>query len=196
MPFGTIAAAGVASGVNLYATALVLGLGGRMGWAETPEVLQSNGLLGISALLFVVEFVVDKIPWLDSAWDAVHTVIRPVGAAALGVALAGGDAGSAVALDGLVGAVFALSSHGAKASTRAVVNASPEPFSNIALSLAEDGAVVALVSLALAYPVLAGAVAIVIAVTSAFITWALSRSVRRLVNRWRARPAARRQRAP
>ena len=93
MPFGTIAASGWASGLNLYGTALILGLAGRLGWAENPAQLQSTWFLVLVGVLYAVEFVVDKVPWLDSAWDAVHTVIRPVGGALLGVALAH-DAGS------------------------------------------------------------------------------------------------------
>jgi hypothetical protein len=191
MPFGLIAASGWASGINLYGTALILGLAGRFGWAETPEVLQRPGVIAVAAILYVLEFVVDKVPWLDSAWDVVHTAIRPVGGALLGAALAH-DAGSSEVLAGLLGGGFSLTAHGAKASARASVNTSPEPFSNIALSLGEDGVVAGLMALALSYPEVAGVLAVVLAVASVALAWTFIRAVRSLRRRWRARRAARR----
>ena len=191
MPFGTIAATGWASGLNVYGTALLLGLAGRLGWAETPEQLQRPWVLAVLTVLYLLEFVVDKIPWADSAWDAVHTVVRPVGGALLGVGLAhtGGDTSPLLA--GLVGGGFALTGHAAKASTRAAANASPEPVSNIVLSFAEDGIVAAMVALALAFPLLAGILAVVAAVASVAVAWALVRTVRWLRQAWRERRAAR-----
>lgn len=186
MPFGTIAASGWASGLNLYGTALLIGLAGRLGWTDTPEQLQETWVLAVLAALYAIEFVVDKVPWADTAWDAAHTVIRPVGGALLGVALAQGDDGSAL-VAGLLGGGFSLSSHAAKASTRVAVNASPEPVSNVVLSLTEDGVVAAMVALAFAYPLLAGVVAVVFAVLSIGVTWVLYRTVRGLRQRWRAR---------
>ncbi len=190
MPFGMIAAAGWTSGLNLYGTALFLGIAGRAGWADTPEPLQRSWVLGVLAALYLLEFVVDKVPWLDSIWDAVHTFIRPVGGALLGVSLAQ-DAGSSELLAGLVGGTFSLSAHGAKATTRATVNTSPEPVSNIALSLGEDGVVATLLALAVAYPAVAGGIAVVLAVLSAAVTWMLVRSIRRVRRRWRVRRAGR-----
>ncbi len=192
MPFGMIAASGWASGLNLYGTALILGLAGRLGWAETPGELQHTWVLALLGVLYAVEFVVDKVPWLDSAWDAVHTVIRPVGGALLGVALAA-DAGSSEALAGVLGGGFALTAHGAKATTRATVNTSPEPFSNVALSLGEDGVVAGLMALALAYPLAAGIVAVVLAVASVAVSWVFVRAIRRLRRRWQERWARRRR---
>lgn len=191
MPFGIVAAAGWASGVNLYGTALILGLAGRFGWAETPVGLQRTSVLVVLGLLYALEFVVDKVPWLDSAWDAVHTVIRPVGGTLLGVALAH-DAGSSEVLAGLIGGGFSLTAHGAKATTRATVNTSPEPFSNIALSLGEDGVVAALMALALSYPVAGGVMAVVLTVASVAVSWLFVRAIRRLRNRWRQRRGRRR----
>lgn len=188
MPFGLVAASGWASGVNLYGTALILGLAGRFGWAETPPELQHTWVLVMLGLLYALEFVVDKVPWLDSAWDAVHTVIRPIGGALLGVALAH-DAGSSEALAGVLGGGFALTAHGAKATTRAAANTSPEPVSNIALSFGEDGLVVGLMALALANPVAAGVAAVALAAASIVVTWLLIRTVRRLRRRWRERRA-------
>lgn len=186
MPFGEIAASGWASGLNLYGTALLLGLAGRLGWTDTPEQLQSTPVLVVAAVLYALEFVVDKIPWVDTAWDAVHTAIRPVGGALLGLALAH-DAGSAEVAGALVGGGFSLTAHAAKATTRAVVNTSPEPFSNIVLSLGEDGVMAAMVALALAYPVVAGGVAVVAAVASLVVVWVLWRAIRRVRARWRER---------
>lgn len=186
MPFGLVAASGWASGLNLYGTALLLGLAGRLGWAETPPELQHTWVLAVLGVLYAVEFVVDKVPWLDSAWDAIHTVVRPLGGALLGAAVAH-DAGSSEVLAGLVGGGFSLTAHGAKATTRATVNTSPEPFSNVALSLGEDGVVAGLVALALAYPAVAGVVAVVLAVASVAVAWLFVRAVRRLRQRWRAR---------
>ena len=186
MPFGTIAAAGWASGLNLYGTALLLGLAGRFDWADTPEELQRPWVLGVLAVLYAVEFVVDKVPWLDSVWDAVHTVIRPIGGALLGVSLVG-DAGSSEALAALLGGGFSLSAHSAKASTRAAINTSPEPVTNVAASFAEDGIVAGMVTLALVSPAVAGVVAVILAVLSLVVTWVLVRAVRKVVARWRER---------
>jgi hypothetical protein len=186
VPFGTIAATGWASGVNLYGTALLLGLAGRFGWADTPEELQRPWVLGVLAALYAVEFVVDKVPWLDSVWDAVHTAIRPIGGALLGVSLVG-DAGSSEALAALLGGGFSLSAHGAKASTRAAINTSPEPVTNVVASFTEDGIVAGMVALALVSPAVAGVVAVILTVASLIVTWLLLRAVRKVIVRWRER---------
>ncbi len=188
MPFGEIAASGWASGLNLYGTALLLGLAGRLGWADTPDELHSTPFLVVAAVLYAVEFVVDKVPWLDSAWDAVHTLVRPVGGALLGLAMSH-DAGSAELVGALVGGGFSLTAHSAKATTRAVVNTSPEPFSNIVLSFAEDGLAAAMVGLALAYPMVAGAVAVVAALASIAVVWTLWRVIHSVRARRRERRA-------
>ena len=186
MPLGTIMASGWASGLNLYATGLLIGLAGRLGWTDTPEGLQQTWVLALLGALYLLEFVVDKVPWLDSAWDAVHTAIRPLGGALLGAALAH-DAGSSEVVAGLVSGGFSLTAHGAKASARAAVNTAPEPVSNIVLSVSEDGLVAGMVALAFAYPVLAGVVAVVLAVASVAVVWSLVRAVRRVRDRWRER---------
>lgn len=183
MLLGGVAASGWASGLNVYGTALILGVAGRLGWADTPVELQRTWVLVVLGLLYALEFVVDKVPWLDSAWDVLHTVIRPVGGVLLGVALAR-DAGSSEVLAGLVGGGFSLTAHGAKATTRATANTSPEPFSNIALSLGEDGLVAGLMALALSYPVAAGAVAVVLAIASVVVSWLFARALQRLRRRW------------
>jgi len=191
VPFGTIAASGWASGLNLYGTALLLGLAGRFGWADTPEQLQRPWVLAVLGVLYVLEFVVDKVPWLDTAWDGVHTVVRPLGGALLGGLLAH-ESGDPEVLAALLAGGFSLSAHAAKASTRAAVNTSPEPVSNVALSVAEDGIVAVMVALALAYPLVAGVVAVVLAITSLAVAWVLVRFVRRMRARWRERRTARR----
>jgi hypothetical protein len=188
VPLGLIAASGWTSGLNLYGTALLLGLAGRFGWAEMPDQLEQTWVLVVLGVLYALEFVVDKIPWLDSAWDAVHTVIRPVGGAVLGGLLAH-DAGSSEVVAAMLGGTFSLTAHSAKASTRAMANTSPEPVSNVALSLGEDGMVAAMVALALAYPVVAGVVAVMFALASAVVAVVLFKAVRALSRRWRSRAA-------
>lgn len=190
MLFGTIAASGWASGLNLYGTALLLGLAGRFGWAETPPQLQHTWVLVVLGILYALEFVVDKIPWADSAWDAVHTVVRPIGGALLGAMFAH-EAGDPEVIAALLGGGFSLTAHGAKASTRAAANTSPEPVSNAVLSVAEDGIVAGMVALALAFPAVAGVVAVIFAITSTAVTWVLIRFVRRARARWRERRVAR-----
>lgn len=192
---GTILASGWTSGLNLYATVLLIGLAGRFGWAETPEQLQQPAVLAAMFALFLVEFVVDKIPWLDSTWDAIHLAVRPLGGALLSGMMAA-DSGSSAVLMAMLGGTFALTAHGAKSSTRALANTSPEPVSNIALSLGEDGIVAATVALALAYPVVAGVVAVILALICAVVTWLLLRTVKRARERWRQRRADRRSGLP
>ena len=177
-----------AAGINLYATIAILGLASRFGWVALPEqyrVFDNNWIIGIALALYVIEFVADKIPWLDSAWDTVHTVIRPIGGAAIAVATLGHASPGTQTLVALLGGALATSTHLTKAGTRAVANASPEPFTNWILSFAEDGFVVGLSALALAYPAAAAIVVLVcLAGIVAFLTW-IVRVVRR-----RFRPAA------
>lgn len=158
----------LAAGVNLYATVAVLGLSARYGWVQLPDqfkVFDNPWIIGLAATLYVVEFVADKIPWVDSAWDAVHTVIRPVGGALIAVAALGEASPLAVGLIALLGASVAAGSHATKAGTRVAINTSPEPFSNWAASLAEDGLVVALSLVTLKFPLLAlGASVAIIAI--------------------------------
>ena len=190
MELGTILASGWSSGLNLYATALLIGLAGRFDWAETPDQLQQPWVLAVLFTLFAVEFVVDKVPWLDSTWDAIHLVVRPLGGAML-TGMMAAESGSPEVLVAMLGGTFALTAHGAKSSTRALANTSPEPVSNVALSLGEDGIVAAMVALALAYPVVAGVVAVVLALVCVAVTWVVFRTARRLRARWRDRKASR-----
>ena len=181
---------GWASGINVYATILVTGLLGRYGGVEgVPDVLERNEILLPAAALFAIEFVADKIPYVDNVWDAVHTAIRPTLAAVLGALLAGeaNDLGEAVAA--VLSGTTALASHAAKASLRLAVNASPEPVSNIVLSLAEDSMVVAVLLLAVDHPWWALAAALVLLVGAASLGLFLIRRIRQFVQRLRGPPA-------
>lgn len=157
---GTIFGLGFVSGLNLYATVLTVGLIVRLNLIALPESMQDLAILGhptvlmVAGVLFAIEFVADKIPWVDSSWDSIHTLIRPVGAAAMGgYALTGTDPAMQTALALACGGV-ALTSHTAKAGTRVMANASPEPFSNTFLSLFEDVIVVVGVGLTFLLPLI------------------------------------------
>jgi hypothetical protein len=179
---GRTAAFSFAAGVNLYATVAILGLVSRFKWVQLPpqfSVFDNDLVIGIALLLYVVEFFADKIPYLDTAWDLVHTAIRPLGGAFLAVASLGEASPAAQGLAALLGATLAAGSHLTKAGTRAVANASPEPFSNWALSLGEDGLVVGLGVLALTHPVAALVVTAVLAGLMAACAAAIVRAVRR-----------------
>ncbi|MCI0545878.1 MAG: DUF4126 domain-containing protein [Candidatus Rokubacteria bacterium] len=163
---GTAMGLGFVAGVNLYATILSVGLALRLGLIHLPgglhglTVLADPAVLAVAGLLYTVEFFADKVPWVDSAWDVIHTFIRPLGAAIIAAAAIGQvDPGLELACILLAGGA-ALSTHATKAGVRLAVNGSPEPFSNIGLSLAEDVLVVAGTWLALSHPVLMGAVAL------------------------------------
>ena len=156
-----------ASGVNLYATVAVVGLCARYGLVSLPE--QFRGLdhpvvIGIALAMYLVEFVADKVPWLDTAWDAVHTLVRPVGGAVVAVAALGDAQPVMQGLAALLGGSVALTTHVTKAGTRAVANTSPEPFTNWGLSLAEDLFVVGLSWFAVEHPIAAATVTIVLLV--------------------------------
>lgn len=183
---------GWASGVNAYATVLVLGLLGRFaGVDQVPAGLERTDVLVAAAVLYALEFVTDKIPYVDSLWDSVHTVIRP----AVGTVIALLVSGDASSLDQAVlaatGGTTALASHLVKGGLRLAVNASPEPASNIVVSLAEDGAVAGLVALVLAYPWLAAGIAAVLLMTGLTLVVLLWSRIRRALRRRRERRATR-----
>lgn len=184
---GLIAGSGWASGLNLYLVTLVLGLSGRLGWADIPEVLTRTDVLIVSGVLFAIEFAADKIPYLDNVWDAIHTVVRPLGAAALGFVIAGDSESIGQAMGALVSGALALSSHSAKATTRATVNATPEPVSNLTLSVFEDGMATGVTALALAFPLVAFVVVLLLAAASIWVAWKLWSGIRRFVGRWTSR---------
>jgi hypothetical protein len=180
MPWGVIAGSGWASGLNVYATVLLLGLAGRLGWAETPSQLQTTPILIAAGVLYAIEFVADKVPYIDNIWDSIHTIIRPLGAAWIAGLMAGDTTWTSKPFAALTAAALSLSSHGAKATTRAAVNVSPEPFSNIFLSVAEDGIVAAMVALALSQPQVAGVTAIVLGIICIAVVIKLAKFVRRI----------------
>src|SRR6476661_9204116 len=172
-----------AAGINLYATVAIIGLASRYGWVDLPvqyRVFDNTWVIGVAVFLYLVEFVADKIPWVDSLWDALHTVIRPIGGALIAVASIGHAQPVFQGMAALAGALVATGTHAAKAGTRAVANTSPEPFSNWALSFAEDGFVITLGLLALRHPI---AAAIVVVVTLAVLIVGFSSLVRRLRGR-------------
>ncbi len=183
-----------ASGINLYATVAAAGLFQRFGVVTLPEPLQVLAhpvVLGVAVTLFLVEFIADKIPYVDSAWDALHTFIRPPAAALLSYSAFAGEGVPeqwklAAAL--LAGGV-ALTSHGAKASTRAAANASPEPVSNWTLSLLEDGFVVFLAWMAAEHPLLTAMVVVVLVIVAVFVIWKLFGYLRRGIARLRGGPS-------
>ena len=179
---GRTAAFSFAAGVNLYATVAILGLVSRFKWVELPPqfaIFANDIVIGVALLLYVIEFFADKIPYLDTAWDLVHTVIRPLGGAFVAVVSVGDASPAAQGLAALLGGTLAAGSHLTKAGTRAVANTSPEPFSNWLLSLGEDGLVVGLGVLALTHPVAALVVTAVLAALMAVFAAAIVRAVRR-----------------
>ena len=184
---GLIAGSGWASGLNLYLVTLVLGLAGRFGWSDVPEVLTRTDVLVTAAVLFFIEFAADKIPYLDNVWDALHTVVRPLGAAALGAVIAGDSNSIGQAAGALVAGALATTSHAAKATTRAAANTSPEPVSNLTLSVLEDGVASGMTVLALALPAVALVIAILLALASVWVGVRLWRAVRTLRARRRQR---------
>jgi hypothetical protein len=181
------AALGWASGLRLYAVVFLTGLAGHLGWVPLPsglQVLQQPLVLWASGILLAVEFLADKIPFVDSAWDTVHTVIRIPAGAALAMAAVGGDHAQWVVIAGLMGGTLAATSHIAKAGTRAAVNTSPEPFSNIGLSLLGDAAVPTMLWLAWEQPgwfFVALALAVLLAVVMIVLTFKFVRALWRRV---------------
>jgi hypothetical protein len=172
----------LAAGVNLYATVALIGLTARFGWVTLPpeyQVLANAWVIGLASVLYCVEFVADKVPWVDTLWDAVHTFIRPVGGAALAVAALGDASPSMQVLAALLGGAVAASSHITKAGMRVVANTSPEPFSNWALSFLEDGFVVSLGVLALKFPLAALVVSLLVLATIAVLAGVLIAAFRR-----------------
>ena len=192
------AAMGWASGLRLYAVVFITGAAGYMGWIPLPaglHLLQHPLVLGASFIMFVMEFVADKIPGVDTVWDAVHTVIRiPAGAALAFGALNGAlgvDGNTWALLAALMGGTLAATAHTAKATTRAVANTSPEPFSNVALSLAGDAAVPAMLWLAWEQPQWFWPVLAVAVVTALALIVVLFKFLRALFRRFAPqRPAA------
>lgn len=167
------AALGWASGIRLYAAVFLAGIAGWMGWLTLPpglQVLQHPAMLGASGFMLFVEFFADKIPGVDSLWDLVHTVIRIPAGAALAAGALGADSSTMATVAALLGGTLAATSHATKMTTRAAINTSPEPFSNIGMSLVEDGLVVGALWLATTHPLLFG---IVLAIGTVLMVWLL-----------------------
>ena len=184
------AALGWASGLRLYAVVFFTGLAGALGWVVLPaglQVLQSPLVLGAAGLMMAVEFFADKIPGVDSLWDVLHTLVRIPAGAALAASVFGGDQAGWATAAGLLGGTLAATSHVAKATTRAAVNTSPEPFSNIALSLAGDAAVPTLLWLAWAHPLWAVVALVVAVVLMIVVILLLLRFLKALVQALRRR---------
>jgi hypothetical protein len=179
----------VASGLNLYATVAVVGLCARFDLFDLPAqfaLFEHPAVIVTALVLFAVEFVADKVPWFDSLWDAIHTVIRPVGGAVVAVSALGDASPLAETLIALLGGSVAMTTHLGKAGTRAAVNTSPEPFSNWTLSLIEDVVAIGLTYAALEHPYIALALALILLGAIVAFASVLFRFVRR-----RSRPVPR-----
>lgn len=176
---------GWASGINAYAVVLVMGLLGRFGDVEAiPQALTRTDVLVGAAVLFLVEMVADKIPYLDSTWDAIHTVVRPAVGATLGYLLGHKSSSLDAAVSAAAGGFSALASHAVKAGLRVAVNSSPEPASNVAVSTAEDVTVAAVVTLAAFHPWAAASVAAVLLVIGVVLVVFLLGRIRRFRRRY------------
>ena len=176
---------GWASGINAYAVVLLMGVLGRLGVDAVPTALQRTDVMVVAGVLFAVELVAEKVPYLDSAWDAVHTFVRPVVGAAIAALLAGHAGSMEQAVMAATGGASALASHLVKAGLRAVVNTSPEPASTIVVSTAEDLTVAGVVSLAALNPWVAAGIALTLLAVGAVLVVVLWRRVQRARRRWR-----------
>jgi hypothetical protein len=179
-------ALGWASGVRLYLVVMLTGLAGFMGWIQLPQglhLLAHPVVLGASGFMVFVEFFADKIPGLDSLWDVVHTVIRIPAGAALAAGVFGADSGVMALLAALAGGSLAATSHAAKATTRAAINTSPEPFTNVGASLLEDSVVPAGLWLAIAHPLVFVGVLILVLIFSVWLIRLCWRYLRQLFAR-------------
>ncbi|HUQ14210.1 MAG TPA: DUF4126 domain-containing protein [Novosphingobium sp.] len=189
---GLAASVSLLAGWRLYLCVLATGIAMRTGFVPLPshlealQVLANPWVMGVAAFGAIAEFFADKVMWLDSAWDAIHSVVRPLGGALLALAIvdAGDPATQAIAF--LLGGGAALIAHGGKAGARAVVNASPEPFSNVVVSTAEDVATAGLLALAYANPVIAGGIALVLLGVALWLLLLARRVLRRVFGK---RPA-------
>jgi hypothetical protein len=175
------------AGWRLYLVSFVTGLAMKFGWIALPDqlhaldILANNWLIGIAGVGALAEFFADKVPWVDSAWDAVHSVVRPIGGALLSMAIIdGGDPKWQVA-SFLLGGGAALVAHAGKAGARTLVNASPEPVSNIVVSTGEDIATAGLLALAIANPIAAAIIALLLVGLSVWLVMKARRFLRRLL---------------
>lgn len=170
--------AGWASGLNSYLVVLLLGVGGRLGVEQVPPFVTDTRTMAVAGVLALLHVVADKVAYLDSAWDAVHTVVRPAVGGALGLLLSGQETTWEGAVGASVGGTTALLAHLAKAATRVGVNTSPEPFSNVLVSLVEDVAVASVVTVGLLFPLVGAGLALAAllgAIAVAVVVWRVSR---------------------
>ncbi|MER7826122.1 DUF4126 domain-containing protein [Streptomyces sp. NPDC096097] len=175
---------GWASGINAYAVVLLLGIFGRTGLTDdVPASLQRTDVLLVAAVLFLCEAIADKVPYMDSIWDTVHTVIRPVSGAVIGALLAGQTGSLPEITAAAVGGSTALASHFVKAGTRMAINTSPEPFTNVGMSIAEDLGVAGLVTFAMFNPEAAAIIAAVLLAIGLAILFFLWSRIRRFLRR-------------
>ncbi|MEU0832089.1 DUF4126 domain-containing protein [Streptomyces sp. NPDC005969] len=175
---------GWASGINAYAVVLLLGIFGATDVSdEVPSSLQRTDVLVVAAVLFLCETVADRIPYVDSVWDSVHTVVRPVAGAVVAALLAGESGSLPEIAAGAVGGSTALMSHLVKAGTRMAVNTSPEPFSNIAVSTAEDLGVAGIITFAIFHPVAAAVIAAALLLLGLVVLIFLASRIRRFLRR-------------
>jgi hypothetical protein len=184
---GALMGLGFTSGIRLYSTVLALGLGIRFGFIDVPDaladlrVIATTPVIIVAGIAYAIEFLADKIPWVDSAWDVFHTFIRPLGAAIL-AAVAIGDVDPAFrTVVALLCGTIALSSHSAKAGTRLLANHSPEPFTNIGLSLGEDAFVLGGVWFALAHPIVT---LVIVILAVALVIWFVPRLIHLFRRNW------------
>lgn len=184
------AALGWASGLRLYAVVFLTGMAGYLGWVDLPsglKVLQHPAMLAASGMMLFIEFFADKIPGVDTLWDLVHTVVRIPAGAALAAAVFGADQATWATVAALLGGTLAATSHVSKATTRAAVNTSPEPFSNVAMSLLGDGVVPAMLWLSWAHPLVFFAVLAVALIVMVVLIVVLAKFLRMLVRRFSGR---------
>jgi Domain of unknown function (DUF4126) len=180
------------AGINLYATVAILGLASRYGWVTLPpqfKVFDNDVVIGAALVMYVIEFIADKVPWVDSMWDAIHTAIRPIGGALIAVSTFGQASPAVEGLIALLGGAIAAGTHATKAGTRAVANTSPEPLSNWALSFSEDLFVVGLGIVALKYPLVALGVTVTLLVLILLFARAIWKLFRNRMATVRAGPA-------
>ena len=183
---------GWASGVNAYLVVLLLGVFGRVAdVAEIPDALTRTDVLVVAGVLYGMEFVADKIPYIDSTWDAISTAIRPTAGAVIALLIAGDATTLEQAILTTVGGGTALLSHAVKAGSRLAINTSPEPVTNIGASLAEDLTVAGVISLAIYYPWVAFGVAATLLMVGLVVLYVVMRKVRRGWRRWRNRAETR-----
>jgi len=183
---GLAASISLLAGWRLYLCIFAVGLGMHFGWVPLPaqlhslDVLANPWVIGVAGVGAAAEFMADKVMWIDSIWDTIHTLIRPVGGALLALAIVDPRDGAWQVAALLLGGGAALLTHGAKAGARAAVNVSPEPFSNVAVSSGEDVVTTGLLVLVLAHPAIAGAVALVLAALAVWLILTLRKLVGRL----------------